>query len=61
MTEYPEPSHQVADFRTQFFPAPSPAPSNSPDRTRLVEKPVADTGASLLAGPFLVQCNCACK
>ena len=56
-----DPAQQVTDLRLQFFSAPSSASAEAPHRTRLIEKPTVIVIDSANRGPFLVQCDCACK
>jgi hypothetical protein len=52
---------QVTDLRLQFFPAPVSPLVETQDRTRLIQMPVEPIVDQFDRGPYLVQCNCACK
>lgn len=59
MTEQLQPP--PPDLRTQFFPAPPGAPWPERNPTRLIDADPARDNAPWTGGPYLVQCNCACK
>ena len=61
MAEQAQPQPTPPDLRTQFVPAPTAAPVPGMPRTRLIDQDPERESAAWAAGPYLVQCNCACK